>query len=57
MEVGGIFATKYPAKKKKLLLVHPSPLNFDETALVPFCTLSFLFDLNLCPSLSLFFKG
>ena len=41
-------------EKKKLLLIHPSPLNFDETALVPFCTLSFLFDLNLCPlSLSL----
>ena len=43
-------------EKKKILLIHPSPLNFDETALVPFCTLSFLFDLNLCPlSLSLSF--
>ena len=46
------------SEKKKILLVHPSPLNFDETALVPFCTLSFLFDLNLCPlSLSLSLKG
>ena len=44
------------SREKKTSVNSPLPPQFDETALVPFCTLSFLFDLNLCPlSLSLSF--